>query len=140
MAKNAFFSDMCGFNALNDTMNKIKPLLPSLREKKRYLVFEISFGGSNDSVFKIGSITDVIQDAFLSLFGNIGLSNAGLMILKDKWDDKMRKGIIKVNHKYVNALKASLTFVTQINGEQVMLRSVGTSGGLKKAQKKYIAA
>ena len=118
-------------------MNKLKPLLPSLREKKRYVAFEIL--DNVGSSYGFDTISDQIKASFLSMFGSIGLGKSGLWMLKDKWDGKMKKGIIKINHQYVNALKASLTMVTTIKGEQVMIRSLGTSGNLGKAER-YIAA
>jgi len=118
-------------------MNKIKALLPSLREKKRYIAFEVLDNARSSYGFDV--VSDNIRLSFLSMFGSVGLGNSGLWILKDKWDEKMKKGIIKINHRYVNALEASLTMVAKINGEQVMIRSLGTSGSLNRAEK-YIAA
>ena len=62
------------------------------------------------------------------------------MILKDKYNKEKQRGIIKVNNKMVNNLKASLCFIKTIENQPVVVKSVGVSGILKKAQEKYIAA
>lgn len=108
----------------------MKPLLPSLKEKKRYVVFEII------SEEKISSVPEKeIKEAFMQLFGEIGLGNAGLIFLRNKYSGT--KGIIKVNNKCVDQLKASFCMVKNIGKNKVIIKSVGVSGTLKKAQEKY---
>jgi len=51
----------------------------------------------------------------------------------------MQKGILKVNHKYTEQVKASFCFIERINNNKVIVKSVGTSGTLKKAYGKYLA-
>ena len=117
--------------------NKIKSLLPSLREKKRYLVFEI-ISKANITDFK--EIEKNILENTLRFLGELGMAKAGILILKDKFDIKKQKGIIRVSHKYVNELRASLALIQKINNQVVIVRSIGLSGILKKAVNKYIAS
>ena len=113
---------------------KIKPLLPSLREKKRYLAYEvISKNKFNDAI----SVNKAIYDAANGFLGTLGMAKAGILAIDDKWNDKTQRGIIRVNNKHVNELKASLIFVKNIQGNEAIVKSVGASGILKKAQKKY---
>ena len=102
----------------------MKPLLPSLKEKKRYLIFEVI---SKDKNYP----EKEIKDSFLKLFGEVGLSEAGLIFLKNKY--KNNRGIIKVNNKNVDRLKASFCIL-----KKPIIKSVGVSGTLKKAQDKYL--
>jgi len=114
---------------------KIKPLLPSLREKKRYLAYEvISNSKFNDAV----SVNKAILDAAKEFLGNLGMAKAGILPINDKWNDKTQRGLLRVNNKHVDDLKASLIFVKNIQGMEAMVKSVGASGILKKAQKKYL--
>jgi len=46
--------------------------------------------------------------------------------------------LIKVSNKHVNNLKAALALITNIGREEVIVKSVGVSGILKKAEKKYL--
>jgi RNase P/RNase MRP subunit POP5 len=65
--------------------------------------------------------------------GEMGAAKAGIWVLSDKYDTKTQKGIIRVSHKYVNDLKASLALIDKIDGNEVIIRSTKVSGILKKA-------
>ena len=117
-------------------MARIKPILPSLREKKRYLVFEIISGNKKED-FK--AVSRAIWACSLQFLGEYGVANAGIWLLPDKYNDDNKMGIIKVGHKYVNHLKSALTMVDKIDNHEVIVKSVGVSGILKKAENKYIA-
>ena len=113
-------------------MAKIKPLLPSLREKKRYVAFEV-ISNANIS-FK--AISKAIWNSLLGLTGELGAAKAGTWLLNDKY--RQNKGLIKVNHKQVDAVKAALALIKQIEGSNVIVHSTGASGILKKAEKRYL--
>jgi len=107
----------------------MKPLLPSLREKKRYLVFEVI------SQKKLNRMpAEAIKQAMLNLTGELGLAGAGMIFL-DKWNTNMQRGLVRINHKYVDKLRASLCFIDKIEDKEVIFKSVGVSGMLKKAEK-----
>lgn len=116
---------------------KIKPLLPSQREKKRYLVFEII---SKNKVKPLSEVTNAIWQAILTFVGQAGAARAGISVLQDKYDSAKQKGMIRVSHKMLDTLKAALTLIREINNEPVIVRSLGTSGILKKAEEKYFAS
>jgi ribonuclease P/MRP protein subunit POP5 len=118
-------------------MNKIKPVLPSLREKKRYLVFEVI---SDKKLENVNSISKTIMNDCQNYLGEMGMAKAGLMILNNKYNPNMQRGVIKVSHKMVDSLRAALCFVKEIDNQKVIVKSVGISGILKKAQNKYLAA
>ena len=114
---------------------KIKSLLPSLREKKRYLVYEvISKSRFNDAVH----VNKAILDASKEFLGNLGMAKAGIITMSDQWNGDMQRGIIRVNNKHVDDLKASLVFAGSIDGKEAIVRSIGASGILKKAKQKYL--
>ncbi len=114
---------------------KLKPILPSLREKKRYLVFEVI---SKNKIADSGAVSRAILDHSLQFLGQLGTAKAGLMVLNNKWDHKLQRGIIKVSHKHVDAAKAALIFADKVNDEEAIFRSLGVSGILNKAVGKYV--
>jgi ribonuclease P/MRP protein subunit POP5 len=114
---------------------KLKPVLPSLREKKRYLAFEVL---SKSKITDFDAVSESILCKAGDFLGQLGMSKAGLMILKDKWDSSSQKGIIKVNHKNVDNLRAALTMVDKIDDNEVIVKSIGTSGVLNKAETRYL--
>jgi ribonuclease P/MRP protein subunit POP5 len=118
-------------------MSKLKPILPSLREKKRYLVFEII---SENKLDNPSIISKEITEKCSRFLGEMGMAKAGILILNDKYNKEKQKGIIKVNNKMLNELKAALCLIKEINNTQVIVKSAGVSGILKKAQDKFITA
>lgn len=121
------------------SMTKIKPLMPCLREKKRYLAYEIISKEKLDLFTDINEIEESILDASIEYMGLLGMSQANIMVLKDKYDPKKQKGLIRVAHKSMDNLKASLTFISQIKQQDIIIRSVGVSGIMKKAYDNYIS-
>ena len=114
---------------------KLKPLLPTLREKKRYLAFEVL---SKDKIADFDIVSNAILHASAEFLGQLGASKAGLLILSDKWDKNSQRGIIRVSHNHVDNLKAALTMIGKINDNEAIVKSVGVSGILNKAEKRYL--
>ncbi len=110
--------------------------MPTLKERKRYLVFEII---SEENIGNFSSVSNAIWGKTKDFIGELGLARAGMWLLPDKWDSKKQMGIIKVNNKYVDEIKASLTLVKKIDDQEVIIRSRGVSGILKKAENKFMA-
>jgi len=67
---------------------KLKPVLPSLREKKRYLAFEVI---SKEKINDASQVSSAIWNASLQLLGQLGTAKAGLMVLSNKWDQKLQR-------------------------------------------------
>lgn len=111
---------------------KTRPLLPSLREKKRYLAYEVISKQKYNGAIEINKL---ILDAAKEFLGNMGMARAGIIPLNDKWSNKKQRGVLRVNNKHVNNLKASLIFVKD---KEIIIKSVGASGILKKTQQKYL--
>jgi len=114
---------------------KLKPLLPTLREKKRYLAFEVL---SKDKIADFDTVSNAILHASAEFLGQLGVSKAGLLVLSDKWDKNLQRGIIRVSHNHVDNLKAALTMIGKINDNEAIVKSVGVSGILNKAEKRYL--
>ncbi|MFP4118195.1 MAG: Rpp14/Pop5 family protein [Candidatus Woesearchaeota archaeon] len=109
---------------------KQKPLLPSLREKKRYLVYEVLSDQDFDAVELSGSIKDNYSD----LYGVKGVSEAGLLFPKGGFDKKRNRGIIRVADGFLDELRSSFVFISGINGKNAIVRSVIATGMMKRAK------
>jgi len=110
-------------------------IIPSLREKKRYLVFEVI----SKKKLPYEGIPRAIIGSAKSLIGTLGTAKAGFIMLHDKYNPNLQRGLIRVNNKYIDELRASLCLIDNINNEEVIVRSIGVSGILKKASK-YLAS
>lgn len=108
----------------------IKQLLPSLREKKRYIVFSILA----EKDLKFSDVKKAIEFKILQYIGEVGYARAGVIILPIF---KKNTGIIKVSNKEVDKVKAAMALIEKVNDEKVVFRGVYTSGILKKAKEKY---
>ena len=111
-------------------MSKIKPILPSLREKKRYIVFEVVA----NKKFNFNTVAEKIQEQNLKFLGELGCAKAGAFIL-DTY--KNNKGIIRVNNKYVDEVKSALTLIEDIDNQKVIVKTIYVSGLLRKAKEKF---
>ena len=109
---------------------KLKAVLPSLREKKRYIAFEVQ----TEKAFGLEHVKKSIEQSMKGFLGDLGMARAGVLFLLD-W--KQNKGIIKVNTKYVDEVKASLALVQEIAQEKAIIRSIGVSGALEKIRESY---
>jgi len=113
-------------------MARIKAILPSLREKKRYLVFEVF---SKGKIRDYSGVSKAIWQGMLSFAGTKGAAQAGLILLPEKYNQQAQRGIIRVNNKQVDLLKASLALIQEVDNVPATIRSIGVSGSLKKATK-----
>jgi RNase P/RNase MRP subunit POP5 len=101
---------------------KGKPLLPTLRTKKRYFVYEVIGSGEimhNDVLKKI-------NESYKNCFGVFGLSEAGIM---DTRVFGKNRGIIKINHNCLEKLRISVSMIPDM-----VVQIVYVSGILKKAK------
>ena len=111
-------------------MQKQKSILPSLREKKRYIVYEVLSEGK----ISFNPVKESLKENFERFFGLVNLAGAGIVIFDD-W--KKQKGVIKVNNHYADFAKATFTRINKIGNEDVIVRSLKTSGILNKAKGEY---
>ncbi len=112
---------------------KGKPLLPTLRTKKRYVVYELI----SDKDILHEMIVDAIVSSYKECFGIFGVGKAGIIDTKIYSKEKKRV-ILKINHKYVEELRAALGMITNINSSKVIIHTIGVSGILRKAKKRYM--
>jgi ribonuclease P/MRP protein subunit POP5 len=116
-------------------MKRLKAVLPSLREKKRYLAFEII---SDGKIADKQAAFSAIKRAYLSYLGELEAGKAGIMMLGECYNTEKQMGIIRVKHTYLDKLRASLCMIKEIDSMHVIVRSLYASGIIKKA-KMYIA-
>jgi ribonuclease P/MRP protein subunit POP5 len=109
----------------------MKILPSSLREKKRYIAFEvISENGPVDRKM----LLDELFFATQTLVGDVGSSEIGYRLM----DFDGHKGIIKVNLNAVETARASMATVCSIKGSRAVIRVMGVAGTIRAAIEKYI--
>lgn len=105
----------------------MKPLLPSLKEKKRYLAFEVIA-----EKFDKARAQSLIEQECLKFMGEFGIAKSGFLVMNDCWNKN--KGIIKVNPKYLDETKMAIGLIKG----NLIVNVIGVSGTLNKTKQKFI--
>lgn len=109
----------------------MKPLLPTLKERQRYIVYEVITAHQANA-----DISEQLLQRLSDILGTFGMADAG--ILSVSYDTKTQTGILRVNHTEVPKVRAALLMITHLGKQQVLIRTLGVSGILKKS-KRFLA-
>ncbi|MFA6888269.1 MAG: Rpp14/Pop5 family protein [Candidatus Woesearchaeota archaeon] len=99
-------------------------LLPTLRERKQYLAFEVIA----DKELSWESTRKAVTMAIKNYIGLEGMSHAGIMFVKNN----KNKGIMKIQNNYLTKVRAALLFIKEIDNQKVVVKSIRASGMLNK--------
>jgi len=118
---------------------KLKILPPTLRKNKRYLTIEIK---SEVEISK-DNLVVAIWDACVRFKGECETSNFDLWVMKFYSFENRNgyfyyKAIIKCQRGYESQVRASLILLTQFKNNRISINTLGLSGTIEAAQKKYI--
>jgi len=107
-------------------------ILPScLRDKKRYLVFEVA---CESEEIDRKALLDEIFFATQMLMGDSGSSYIGYRLI----DFNGATGIVRVNLNAVEDARAAMSTVCSIKGSRAAIRVLGISGTIRGAIEKYM--
>jgi len=112
---------------------KPKYLPPTLRDKHRYIAFQVM----GERPFTKDEIKRAIWDASLSTLGTLGSVRAKPWFIA--FDEKSQTGIVRVDRNHVEELRFALTLLTEINGSKATFRTLGVSGTMKRLKRKFLA-
>lgn len=113
----------------------LSTILPSLRGRRRYIVFEVI---SEREIDKKALLKE-IWDSIYSLYGDVGASECKLWLIGyDKTKDTdigkgKGKGILRCAHDKVEEVRAALACLHSVNEARVGIRVIGISGTIKGA-------
>lgn len=103
-----------------------------MRERNRYIAFELI----SDSALSRSDIVKAVWGSVLRFLGELGASKTSLWVMD--WDEKHNRGILKVNHKSLEEVRAALALMKEVNGQRVTPHILGVSGTVKKTREKYL--
>ncbi len=104
--------------------------LPTLRDKKRYMAFELI---SEQKISRL-ELSQEIFNSMCSLFGDVGCSEINFKLLSFEG----RFGIIRCAKGKVDETRAALACITKIRGIRISILILGVSGTIKGAMEKFI--
>ncbi|MBI2085499.1 MAG: ribonuclease P protein component 2 [Candidatus Aenigmarchaeota archaeon] len=115
--------------------DKLKTLKPMIAGKKRYLSFEII----SESSVEFADFVNVFWNSSMSFIGELGSAKASIWIVKDLWDQKLQKGVIKCSHAFVEKIRLILSLIGRIGDQRVIVSVLGVSGTLNSAKAKIMS-
>lgn len=125
-------------------IQKLKILPPNLRDKKRYIAFEVTSQGSLGR----DDVISMLLDASLYLHGACGTGKFDIWVVKlwrckDSKDtlgvnDYRIKGILRCRREEMDSVRAVIPTITKFRGKSVVFHTLGISGTIKSATKNFI--
>jgi ribonuclease P/MRP protein subunit POP5 len=124
---------------------KLKILPPTIRDKKRYIAFEVIFQGNMIREDIIG----MILDSSLYLYGACGTGKFDIWVVKlwncsseehhdNSNNEKKIKGILRCRREEVDSVRAVISTITKFRGNNVVFHTLGISGTIKSVTKNFI--
>ena len=117
---------------------KLKILPTHLREKKRYLAFEVF----SEIPLERDDIIHVVQEASNDLYGAYGASKLNLWVLKiwkcSTTNQNIIRGILRCNRDEIESTRALIPTITRFRGKRVVFQTLGISGTINGAITNFI--
>lgn len=114
-------------------MKKLKILPPTLREKKRYIMFQVI--SEEGETIDYSDLEQAIWNTCLDFLGEYGVSKASIWLVKNCWNEKKHVGIIRCNHKSVHDVIASLGLISRLGDTKIIIKIIKVSGTIKTIKK-----
>jgi len=114
-------------------LDRPKHLPSTLRERKRYIAFQVIA----ESKVDINDVFNSLWHSLLNFLGEYGVAQAGVWISKSNYDDSKQIGIIRCDHVSVEHIRASLSLIERIGDTRAIVKVLGVSGTIKAARKKF---
>lgn len=107
-------------------MYKIKPVLPSLREKKRYIKCDVI----SEDKLDFNTVKKEVDTHLLKFLGENGYSKAGIQYVNH--DSKL---IVRTSARELINTISALMLMNKIRNKNIRLKTTKVSGILKKLKK-----
>ncbi len=111
-----------------------KTLPPSLRTKGRYIVFEIL----SENPVEYKDFTDALWNSLTSFLGEVGTADSQVRVLRNLYDSKSQRGVIRCGHDMVEHVRTGLSLISMIGESRVVIKVSGVTGTIKSARNKYL--
>ncbi len=105
-------------------------MMPALKEKKRYLIFEVI----SPAKFSPEEVKSSVEEGLRRFLGELGMAKAGVMFISERWDPAKQRGLLKISHKMVDEAIAALILIKSIKNKEVIFRSIKVTGTVKKSK------
>jgi ribonuclease P/MRP protein subunit POP5 len=100
--------------------------------RRRYLALEIE----HTQEINEGDLEKALLGAVSKLFGECGLSKAGLVL--QRYDAFENRVVLRCTNTALDMVKASLASITEIGSKPAAVRVLGVSGTLRSLRRKFL--
>jgi len=117
-------------------MKRLKILKPSLRERRRYIAFQVI--SERGEEFTYSDLESAIWNILLDFLGEYGVSKTSVWLMKDCWNQKKQIGILRCNHKSVQDIIATLGLIDRLGDNRITFKVLKVSGTIKIIKDKFM--
>jgi len=107
--------------------DRLKILLPTLREKDRYISFQVI----SEEPIEYSDLESGILNTFLEFYGEYGFSKLSFWIIKNLYEPEKQIGVIRCNNKSVQQTIAGLGLVSRLGETRITMKIFKVSGTIK---------
>ncbi len=106
---------------------KLKTLSPTLRERERYMSFKVI----SEEPIVYSDLEAVIWRTLLDFYGESGVAQMSVWLVKNLYDGDKQVGVIKCNNKSVSKVIAGLGLIMRLGESRVIVKIEKVSGTIK---------
>ena len=106
---------------------RLKILSPTLREKDRYISFQVI----SEEPITYSDLESAIWNQLLDFYGEYGVSKTSMWLVKNLWNEKNQTGVIKCNNKSVSQVIAGLGLISRLGDIRIISKILKVSGTIK---------
>lgn len=106
---------------------KLKILPPALREKYRYIKFQVI----SEEPIVYADLEQAVWNTMLDFFGEQGVSKQSLWLIKNAYNSRKQIGVIRCNNKSVPDIIAGLGLISRLGDIRVIFKILKVSGTIK---------
>ena len=107
--------------------DRLKILIPSLREKYRYVSIKII---SEEPLF-YSELETAVWNQLLDFYGEIGVAKMSFWLIKNLYDEQNQIFVIRCNNKSVSHAVACLGLISRIGDNRLIFKIMKVSGTIK---------
>ncbi len=111
-----------------------KRLPPSMRAKSRYVVFEVI----SEKPVSFSEFTSAVWNSMMSFLGELSTSEARTWIIRNLYNEKTQRGVLKCSHDRIEHVRAALAMIPMIGETRATVHIIGVTGTIKSARNKYL--
>jgi len=106
---------------------ELKILLPTLRERERYIAFQII----SEEAITYADLEAAVWNTMLDFFGEYGTSKTSMWLIKNLYDEQKQFGVVRCNNESVATVIAALGLISRFGDIRVIVKVLKVSGTIK---------